>query len=776
MKKVLLFLTVAILLPLVGLRAEEVKTISLTYEKSDFIFRELLSHTTSVYSKIFPCGYSDDLNEPGLPWFPVDVKISNEKSFDRLSVSYEKQLLFDDVTVSANTESVPTNSDTVIPQSVFPVYKKAMYPDKNVRFIECTDVDGTQIVRLLVCPFEFDAANKTLSLVQKFSINLYLKDLPSPLLANLHYGNGNMADILNDCVDAMPTDNGIACQSFTFDDVNSKISTYAIITSSELADMFKSLAEWKTKKGIKTTVYTVEEILKENPFGDVPLSIKRFIENLYVNDNLEYVLLGGDDTVVPVRGCYGHAGGHEDNNIPTDLYYACMGEEFEWDANGNGIYGEEDDDINMSPSIFVSRAPVRTPSDVESFCSKIIQYEQANNTKQWHNNMLIAGMKLLKYESSGESDGAKRGNILYYNTVKPLWKGTVKRFFDTFTDFSGGANYELSSTSFQSQLENGYDFVDIITHGHPTALKMEKDLYTVSNSEALQNPNFTIITTNACETNAFDSYRNWEGKLNDPCLSESFIRQKESGVVAYLGSSRYGWATWDSLKLGESMEYDTEYYRQLFSPKPVNKNFGRIVAAAKKSFIGLCSANEKTRWLQFALNPVGDPEMPIFTTIPKEFSGIRYSKSADGTNLSVGTQVDSCRICVMSSADNGKSYYAVKNNVKSATFHGVKMDVTVCFTKQNYKPLVTEIKKSLSNKIQSCSINSDGDAAICVDLSDCSNANIVVTPLNGEKRTEVKLNQNVNNISVDKSKLNKGVNVITLYVDGNKVDSKTINI
>ena len=135
MKKVLLFLTVAILLPLVGLRAEEVKTISLTYEKSDFIFRELLSHTTSVYSKIFPCGYSDDLNEPGLPWFPVDVKISNEKSFDRLSVSYEKQLLFDDVTVSANTESVPTNSDTVIPQPVFPVYEKAMYPDKNVRFI-----------------------------------------------------------------------------------------------------------------------------------------------------------------------------------------------------------------------------------------------------------------------------------------------------------------------------------------------------------------------------------------------------------------------------------------------------------------------------------------------------------------------------------------------------------------------------------------------------------------------------------------------------------------
>ena len=775
MKKVLLFLTFVLLLPFVGLRAEEVKTINLTYEKGAFMFKQTSLQTMSVYSKVFPCGYGDDLNEPGLPWFPVDVKISNGKSFDRLSVSCEKHLLFDNVTISANTESVPTNSEKPISQPSFPVYEKAMYPDNNVRFIECADVDGIQIVRLLVCPFEFDAANRKLSLIQKFSINIYLNDMPSPLLANLHRGNGNMIDVMEGCIDATSKDDGIACQSFTFDDINNKISTYAIITSKELVECFNTLAEWKTKKGVKTKVYAVEDILKAYPSDDAPLSLKKFIENLYLNDNLEYVLLGGDDTVVPVRGCYCYAGGHKDFNIPTDLYYACMKEEFGWDANGNGTYGEEDDEISMNPSVFVSRAPVRTSSDVESFCSKIIQYEQANNAKQWHNNMLIAGREIYYYTKSGESDGAIMGNLLYNNVVKSFWKGTVKRFFDTSTDFPGGANYDLRSTSFQSQLESGYDFVDVLTHGHPTALKMEKDLYTVDNSETLQNPNFTIITTNACETNAFDSYKNWEGKLNDPCLSESFIRRKESGVVAYLGSSRYGWAG-DTLALGESVEYDQEYYRQLFSPKPINKNFGRVVAAAKKTFIGLCSTNAKTKWLQFALNPVGDPEMPIYTTLPKNFTNVRYGRSEDGASLTIGTQVDSCRICVMSTADKGMSYYAVKNNVKTAIFHGVKMDVTVCFTKQNYKPLLLEIPHSQSSRIQSCSINSDGDVALYVELPDKSNASVVITPLNGIGQTEVKLSNDIDNIVVEKEKLSEGINVITLYVDGNNVDSKTIKL
>lgn len=41
---------------------------------------------------------------------------------------------------------------------------------------------------------------------------------------------------------------------------------------------------------------------------------------------------------------------------------------------------------------------------------------------------------------------------------------------------------------------------------------------------------------------------------------------------------------------------------------------------------------------------------------------------------------------------------------------------------------------------------------------------------------EVKLNQKINSISIDKGEITEGINVITLYVDGNKVDSKTIKI
>ena len=87
-----------------------------------------------------------------------------------------------------------------------------------------------------------------------------------------------------------------------------------------------------------------------------------------------------------------------------------------------------------------------------------------------------------------------------------------------------------------------------------------------------------------------------------------------------------------------------------------------------------------------------------------------------------------------------------------------------------------EIPHSQSSKIQSCSINTDGGVTLCVELADSSDAKLFITPLNGREQMEVKLNQKINSISIDKGEITEGINVITLYVDGNKVDSKTIKI
>lgn len=190
----------------------------------------------------------------------------------------------------------------------------------------------------------------------------------------------------------------------------------------------------------------------------------------------------------------------------------------------------------------------------------------------------------------------------------------------------------------------------------------------------------------ACNTNAFDS------EDYDPCLSEAFIRNANSGVIAYLGCSRSGWYSTDSTKMGTSLEYEALFYENLFSSDIQEKNYGAIVAMAKAAMINSCNlsgypkASDRYRWVQFGLNPIGDPEMPIFTTTPMDFNNSSITCYED--SLTVHTGVAGCTVCVMSSDDGGNSYFQVKREAEDVTFHGTPPDVSVCITKQNYIPKV----------------------------------------------------------------------------------------
>ena len=164
----------------------------------------------------------------------------------------------------------------------------------------------------------------------------------------------------------------------TISSIDSNVCTwcnpeYLIVTNEELAPHFKKLAQWKISKGIPAHIVTMKEI--ENAFNDSTsqLKLKKYLYSVYKKGNLKYVLLGGDDTVVPVQYCYGivHTSSsqfEESKNIPADIYYACFGNQFDWDKNKNGIYGEYDDSIDASPSIYVFRLPLSTVHDVNSYC------------------------------------------------------------------------------------------------------------------------------------------------------------------------------------------------------------------------------------------------------------------------------------------------------------------------------------------------------------------------------------------------------------------------
>ena len=650
------------------------------------------SHTISFSESAYTFSYDENGNlvisaadgdatysspdEPGLPLRSLSLAIPGTRKYESSSLSFSKRLIRSNVTVAPGPVPVTTDGSMEPVPARTVSYGNVTYPASNCLYTLSSEWSDLSMIHFLTTPFIYDAGARKLYFIDSIQLTVRtVEKTPDENDIATFADRAVVSSIVanRDAVNRIPAMRAAASGSSS--DAN-RID-YVVITSEELKQAFVPLVNWKRIKGLRSKIITTEEIDSKYQGESGPLRIKKCLYDLYKNNSLRYALLGGDDTVVPVLH-WKKDSVIKEANIPADLYYACFGGDFAWDANCNGIYGELNDSINMGSSIFVSRLPVRTPTDVESFILKLLKYEKK---PKWNNNMLMCGVKITDNPDikDGRSDAEIKGNLLYQNYIKHDWNGSVYKFYDTYTDFPGGKDYDVTEYNLMDKLSNGYSFVSIMTHGSPSSWVMENPLNSYSRWIAAQQDNSasTIITTIACLTNAFDT-------TVDPCLSESFIRNPQSGVIAYLGCSRENWELVDPEKLGTSFQYEGNFYKNLFSDIFSESNYGVLVAAAKLAMINNCNTNSTERWVQFGLNPIGDPEMPIYTIIPKKFNGATVT--VQNGELTIDTGIDGCRVCIMSAHDIGQSYHKVWENVRNISVTDFPSDVSICVTKKNYIP------------------------------------------------------------------------------------------
>ena len=788
MKK--LIFSIITLISVLTANAECMKQIRLSFNKTQFAFVKDSIGTTRITTNEFAMNYGSDISQPGLPFIAINVAVPNGAGFDGMDETHENELLFSNVVIARNPISIPNNYEGNIPQLTLPTYEQSTYPNNNAKYVGTSHIGDYNVLRFIVCPFEYDTKEKTLYLANDMTLNIRLKDSPSAMFSENTFTGNNMEDIVkSQIINAKDFENSrIETQDLSIGNLPSlyQPTEYLIITSEELSSHFKPLALWKKMKGVKSQITTVENIKKLHPETDTQLAIKTYIWDMYKNQGLKYVLLGGDDSVVPVRGCYIEAGGKKgdrwyicDEAMPTDLYYACFDGDFSWDSNKNGIYGEYSDSISLDPSVFITRAPVRSIEDTEAFVNKILGYEKNPTKNGWNNNILLSGSKIFEYVKEGiipRCDSEYKSQYLYKNSIKPYWNGGATCLYDIASNTSAWETLGVTGAKLQEKLSQGFTFFDMMTHGMDTTWLFQKsEAYDTSYAKSLTNPNYTIITTTACLTNAFDSYKN-NKQEEIPCLSESFIRNPNSGIVAYLGCSRVGWEALEPKETGTSSKYEQKYYEYLFSQKLKNKNFGAIVAAAKSTFINFCQQDSVYRWIQFGLNPIGDPEMPIYTTTPKEIPFCSITYGIDGKTVYVNAGTDSCRICLMSQ-DEGKTDYIVLKNRQKAEFTPTSPS-TICITKQNYIPYINTIypPTSSSSSISLCTINpSNNTATVSAKLADgVKDAKIIITSISANMQKTSNISADNQTTVVDVSNYADGIITASLLVNGKIVDSKNI--
>jgi len=288
-------------------------------------------------------------------------------------------------------------------------------------------------------------------------------------------------------------------------------------------------------------------------FNDTQAHIRNYIRYMVDSYNTSYVLLFGNNDVVPARlvEMHAHSGpnGSWYNNSakPSDMYYSnldyCMNNNtnnvwmenrfdgFYWINDGNGI--AEHDEIDWAYDVLVGRVLVDSTQEAYNWINKTKAYCNGNNQGNYLRNGIVASR-----DTNNNIDDS-------------VWNMIGDEFSNTLT-FLNGQN--ISNTQFNNMynycngIQEGWDGFNIIHHtGHSgTHSGTLWDVYrpALLNNTAI--PNF--VYSEGCHAGDFSA--------SASCI-EDWIRD-DACAHAAIANSCWGWfvaSTW----------YGEEMFAQMFN-------------------------------------------------------------------------------------------------------------------------------------------------------------------------------------------------------------------
>jgi hypothetical protein len=311
-------------------------------------------------------------------------------------------------------------------------------------------------------------------------------------------------------------------------------ATVLLVTGAEIAAAWKPFAEWKTRNGKATKVVTVGRIEQQYDADCVQEKIRLCVRDHIDHHGTRWVVLGGDcqpggKSLVPGGHTTVHA--QEGSGIPTDVVYLSK---TNWDADGDGIYGEWEDDREVisypDGSVGLGRVPVRSAADVAAFTDKVIAYESKYPTSDFAKQMIYT------CTSSGAYPKVRKSWDGYLSKV---WHGgQVGRFFSAETPWDKDGkpgSHQLSAENLVALINGGTTGkLHIHGHGFLPAWILEGSKFTDQHVGQLANEEaYPLITTVSCFTGQYDNKQ-------DPSIVESMIRKPKSGSVAIVAPVRTG--------------------------------------------------------------------------------------------------------------------------------------------------------------------------------------------------------------------------------------------
>jgi hypothetical protein len=279
-----------------------------------------------------------------------------------------------------------------------------------------------------------------------------------------------------------PTDTSEDRQGEALNDEDT-IVQYAILTSFAFVDEFQRLADWKTEKGVYTKVYPSDWVKNHYPGPDPQAQYHNFLRDLYnhTDGGLSYLLIGADHEVIKSRQLWtGNKGwAYSGPTVYSDHYYAGL--DHDWDANGNGKYGETVDpyrEPDWDAEISVGRAPVSNVDEASNVVDKLLAYEKDPQVGDWMRTAVLAS-SVMNPPNANISTAHKPSDIYNWwedngwesiQRTLPMIPGNMDKHIIYDYDQIEGGNYTpendtLNRSSYFAAMNMGSSIMVSVTHG-----------------------------------------------------------------------------------------------------------------------------------------------------------------------------------------------------------------------------------------------------------------------------------------------------------------------
>lgn len=696
---------------------------SITFSKEKMKIRDI-SENQSKFIAIDYESLSSDFKEgfPLIPYKNLTFYISDNQSELGINIlKIKKEVINLKTKIHVASSPIPTSINTsaaLFKNNIKEVFNPSViYPKSPVSIISDEFIDGNiRVITVRVSPVQYKEDD--LSMLLNTTIDFEVVSINNPTLPKqkmpinpkttrrLIMANGlqfenkdeylkKNASIISS-VDLRSTSN-----------ISLPVYEYIVITSEALAPSFEKLISWKKIKGVSAGVVTMQSILNDpgitgdeiSNLNDDAGKLRQYLTYAWQN-GAGYILLGGQDSIVPVR--YG-AGGNYSNNypptlpnkIPSDLYFSELNGN--WNVDNDSIYGEANNDmVEYSPELNVGRLLCKNSVEVSNFIDKVLIYEK--NPGLGDNSYLGKAFYSQddQLQSNDEAGIIESDLNSYFNTndiieedpsydsqnpTYPTGNDIISKMnerYGLFSWFGHGDVYGISTMSQginQGPLWKGISSLDSYRGGFQEEIGNGLD--------SLKNRNYPAIAyTIACDVTPYDKYNDFTPNDNNGLgyyhhhvpysFGEGFTVSGSFGGPVFLGNTRHGWV-W----------YSSQLYRKFIDAfESSNFHLGMAEAISKSTYISYYK-----HYLALTHNLIGCPEVQLWTSTPANFGTVSTSQS--GSNLNINTTDADCLISI-SGLFSGNSYHnSVVGN--TAAFSNVPLNFIVTVNKHNYFPYIAPL-------------------------------------------------------------------------------------